>query len=146
LVDAEQIEGALLDLGWAGEKSHRGSVGPYVEGRCCELARSCLALIAPNPNVTPREWMAVVSSSARAVASFAAGPLSRATMSARTKFRRRSGPSGKSWSNPIRRAMPDAAATCPCGNARTISKPSPASHGRHSELDAQVIEFVGATA
>ena len=64
----------------------------YVEGRCCELARSSLALTAPNPNVTPREWMAFVSSSARAVASFAAGSLSRATISARAKFRSRSGP------------------------------------------------------
>jgi len=83
-----------------------------------------LALTAPSPSVTPSEWIAVVSSSARAVASLAAGSISRATINASANCRRRCGPSGNRASSPISRAMPNAAATWPCGNARTISKPA----------------------
>jgi hypothetical protein len=69
---------------------------------------------------------AVVASSARAVASFDAGSSSRATISASANLLRRSSARGNSRSNLIRRAVPSAASTCPCGSARTISSPSPA--------------------
>jgi hypothetical protein len=91
-----------------------------------------LAVTAPSPRVAPSEWIAVVASSARAVASLAAGSISRATISASASFRRRSGRRGSRppdlirGSSPIRRAVPSAADTCPCGKARTIAKPSPA--------------------
>jgi hypothetical protein len=88
-----------------------------------------LAVTAPSPRVAPSEWIAVVASSARAIASFAAGSI---TISASASFRRRSGRRGSRppdlirGSSPIRRAVPSAADTCPCGKARTIVKPSPA--------------------
>jgi hypothetical protein len=39
--DAEEIEGALLDLGWAGEQSHRWSAAPShgVARECGEISK-----------------------------------------------------------------------------------------------------------
>ena len=87
------------------------------------IAAYTSSVLAPSiPRPAPR----VVSAHQRVVASFDAGATARAIIS--PYARSRSGQSGpKSFFSPSRDAITCAAATCPCGNDRSISNISPAS-------------------
>src|SRR6516165_1933448 len=85
-------------------------------------AWTSLAATRPSPRTSPSEWLAVAGSSIRAVASLAAGSSRRATIRASARSRRRCGARrGSTASSAMRRAVPSAASTWPCGSARTIS-------------------------
>jgi hypothetical protein len=76
----------------------------------------------------------VAPSSWRAVASFEPGSMTRATTSASARLAIRDAPSpeASSRSSPMRRAVPNTAATCPCGSERSIFKPRPSVAGTAS--------------
>ena len=68
--------------------------------------------------------MAVWVRSPRAVASLESGAITAATTMAHTRSRRRDGAGSISSASPHRWAVPNTAATCPCGRLRVISNAS----------------------
>ena len=76
------------------------------------------------PSSCPRELVAVSVRSPRAVASLEPGAITWATSIAVTRSRRRDGVGSISSSMPSARAVPNTAATCPCGRLRVISNAS----------------------
>ena len=74
------------------------------------------------PSTWPSELMAVSARSPRAVASLEPGAITWAISIAVTRSRRREGAGSISSSMPSRCAVPNTAATCPCGRLRVISK------------------------
>src|SRR6516162_3370999 len=111
---------------------------------CCansqsRVSYSSLTATVPKPNTVPSEWVAVAASRPRAVASLAAGSISRATINASASNRVRGAPGGINaalltrGSSPRRRAIPSAAAIWPCGSEHNLK----AVAGRLQRLVAQ---------
>ena len=109
---------------------------------CRESSQSIAAYTSSVPAFsTPRSAPSVVSAHQRVVASFDAGATARAIISPYARSRsKQSGPSR--LFSPSLEAITCAAATCPCGNDRSISNISPASTSTDPDSDA----FSAATA
>ena len=80
------------------------------------------------PSTAPSELVAVSARSARAVASLESGAITVAASMAHTRFRLRDGVGSISSAMPSFSALPNTAATCPCGRLRVISNASDRSH------------------
>ena len=76
------------------------------------------------PSTCPSELVAVSARSPRAVASFEAGAITVAASIAHTRSRLREGAGSISSAMPSFSAVPNTAATCPCGRLRVISNAS----------------------
>jgi hypothetical protein len=121
MVKARQLTAACFDITRTHVVEHQGAVAQMptpmplrskAAPRQANRARRRLPCDRVQPKRHAERVDAVVASRARAIASLVAGSSSHATISARANLRPRSGPSGKSSSSPIRRAVPNAAVTC----------------------------------